>query len=123
MNEEENFYGQLRYDTRRPSVIVRPREAESSRGYVRVFPDQSLQKHLSAIAAARSIPVPRFKYVPVNRETTARDTLVLVLRKLGLEVRHCILPVEMASLTHCSYFQKLLAVDCMHILTKSVREM
>lgn len=47
LNEEENFHGQLRYDTRRPSVIVRPREAESSRGYVRVFPDQSLQKHLS----------------------------------------------------------------------------
>lgn len=99
LNEEENFYSQLRYDTRRPSVIVRPREAESSRGYVRVFPDQSLQKHLSAIAAARSIPVPRFKYVPVNRETTARDTLVLVLRKLGLEVSFCTSPDEMGRQT------------------------
>ncbi|CAL8105230.1 unnamed protein product [Calicophoron daubneyi] len=71
-----SFKSQLEFETRRPQIILRFRERHVDREYIQVYPGvigQYAQTDLNPVS------------VPITRETSAHDVIILALRRFGLE--------------------------------------
>ncbi|GAA50183.1 diacylglycerol kinase, partial [Clonorchis sinensis] len=71
-----SFKSQLQFETRRPQIILRVRERSVDREYIQVYPGAMGEQCDTDLA-----PVS----VPVTRETTSHDAIVLALRRFNLE--------------------------------------
>ncbi|OON15116.1 diacylglycerol kinase catalytic domain protein, partial [Opisthorchis viverrini] len=71
-----SFKSQLQFETRRPQIILRVRERSVDREYIQVYPGAMGEQCDTELA-----PVS----VPVTRETTSHDAIVLALRRFNLE--------------------------------------